>query len=151
MKTALKILTHFWFMKLLAGMCLKLTKKTFVPLEMKCWWQSATCFQGFSLWNIFKILQFKWILFTIIFCLQFLEFSCVNCRVSRRTFLGKSQIDQKKAKLAGASAQSNYFMRHQYFYYYEVFQSFKIVLILKIEFIFCQDENKGSWFISVNQ
>ena len=121
MKTALKILTRFWFMKLLAGMCLKLTKKTFVPLEMKCWWQSATCFQGFSLWNILKTLGFKWILFTIIFCLQFLEFSCVNCRVSRRTFLGKSQKILKSAKsrqiggrhqkniwLAGATLQSHF-------------------------------------------
>ena len=93
-------MNQFWFMKLLAWMWLKLTQKTFIPMEMKCWLWSVTYFRFFH-FKFFAKLQLQIDFFNNHFvCLQFSEFSCVNCRVSRRTFLGNRQNIPKNAKKA---------------------------------------------------
>ena len=64
--------------------------------ELSSWTKSNAFTLNWN-WNLNLKSIFSQSLF---FVYNFLQFLCVNCRVSRRTFSGKSQIVQKKAKIA---------------------------------------------------
>ena len=100
---ALKIVNQFWFIlhyvrftKLHAFMWMKLTQKTFISLDLKCWLWNVTFFVPLHLKNFKKLKKKgkKFLMYLFLFTIFVQIWRSYSC-----TFFGIHQIQKKNAKL----------------------------------------------------